>query len=386
MNSMPMSDWGITVFDDIVIGSSPLMLLQAGLLAREGRKVCLLERAERPGGAWQTAVLNSSEVVEIACHLIEVFPGIYEFLEGASGVPFVPLGPQPIRIHRTGLRVAYFSKLLMLASGVRLILGWARAQTDVWLGRAPDRNKLINFHTKLSSYMRYQGPAFFQRPIMQGPKHGFVDFLERLVARCKADGVGFHRGDVVGLQRQDGVWQVKLANGPSLQAHHVHCTTSTNLRQHAPGQFQAIPQEFAHRLAVVVEVAKADLLSSQTYVAFWKDPAIARISRIDMPNQTLPHERFLVEFHERDIAPHGARDTLIRDRLEKARIIAPGGAYRSLGDVDCTYTFNVDQLPAGRIDDALWGYYSTGNLAAGLSAWRKTDRLPDLPAALRVAP
>ena len=82
-----------TDFDDIVIGSSPMMLLQAAMLARENRNVCLIEREnlEKLGGSWQIAKLSNGERVEIACHLIEFFPGIYEFLEGASGSQFETL-------------------------------------------------------------------------------------------------------------------------------------------------------------------------------------------------------------------------------------------------------------------------------------------------------
>lgn len=365
-------------FTDIVIGSSPLMLLQAGLLAREGRRVCLLEREPRLGGSWQTAVLSSGEEVEIACHLIEVFPGIYDFLEQASGTPFVALDAQPIRLHRTGLIVPYFSRLLMLASGARLMIGWAKARLNWALGRAPDRNRLINFQTKLSSYLNYQAPAFFQRPVMQGPKYGFVDFMDRLVAQSRSDGVEIRSADVTSMKRgPGGLWYLTDAEGAVLASEHVHCTTSTNLRAVTAGHFEAISQKFAHRLCMVVEVANDDVKVSQTYVAFWNDPEVARISRIDMPGSR-SFQRFLVEFHDPDLASDMDLDVAVRSHMERAKILSNEGAFQIVGQVDCLFTTNVDQLPVGKIDTNLWGYYSTGNLAAGLAAWRETERLPQL--------
>lgn len=365
-------------FDDIVIGSSPMMLLQAGMLAREGRNVCLLEREGAMGGSWQTAKLDNGDEVEIACHLIEVFPGIYEFLEGASGVPFEALDAQPIRVHRNGFTVPYFSKMLMLASGARLFIGYGKERLKVALGRTDDRNRLINFQKKLSSYLRHQGPSFFQRPIMQGPKYGFVDFMERLMSRTRTDGVTFKTFDVSAMARGvDGLWHLNDLDGNQLSSEHVHCTTSSNLRPISAGRFEAAKQEFAHRLCVVAEVENEVIKISQTYVAFWNNPAVARISRIDVASPQA-YQRFLIEFHDHDLARQQDWHLTVRHHMELAKIIEKGGAYQVVGQVNCLFTTNVDQLPSGKIDTNLWGYYSMGNLAAGLAAWRKTERIPKL--------
>ncbi len=372
-------------FDDVVVGSSPLMLLQAASLARAGRRVCLVEREARLGGSWRTATIKGGKTVEIACHLIEFFPGIYELLEEASDTPFVALDAQPIRIHPTGLTVPYLSRMLMLAIGARLFVGWAGARLDVALGRAKDRNRLINFQTKLSSYLRHQVPAFFQRPVMKGPKHGFVDFINRLEERARSAGVAIRTFDVSEMKwTRQGLWTLTSSDTMAICAEHVHCTTSTNLRPITNAHFKATPQTFAQRFCVVAEVQNDDLQIRQSYVAFWKDPAVARISRIDMPG-THGFQRFLIEFHNADSAADPNLPDIIRKHLEDAKIIAAGGLFEFVGHVNCQFTTNVDQLPAGKIDNNLWGYYSMGNLASGLAAWRKTPRLPALEAKVRVA-
>lgn len=379
-NVMNTTGNSVDQFNDIVIGSSPLMLLQADLLARAGRRVCLVDREPRLGGSWQTAALGNDEMVEIACHLIEFFPGIYELLEQASDTPFIALDAQPIRIHPTGLTMPYLSRILMLATGVRLIAGWTKARSDWALGRTKDRNRLINFQTKLSSYLRYQTPAFFQRPTMKGPKHGFVDFMHKLEARVRSAGVTVRTFDVSEMQwTNEGFWKLISSNIETMHAEHVHCTTSTNLRPVEKGHFRAAPQTFARRFCVVAEVQNDDLEINQSYVAFWKNPAVARISRIDMPD-THVFQRFLVEFHSPDLTASADLRAVIRDHMEAAKIIAKDGRFEIVGNVNCQFTTNVDQLPAGTIDNNLWGYYSTGNLAAGLAAWRKTPCLPALKA------
>lgn len=358
--------------DDIIIGSSPMMLMQAIHLAENGHDVTVIDRNPRWGGSWQTAVLDNGEEVEIACHLIEVFPGVYDLLAAYSGVVFTDLDAQPIRISKSGAIVPYFNRLLMLASGARLLLGWSKARAAALIGRRPDRNVILNFDTKLKSFVRHQLPSLFQRTIMQAPRDGFVDFMDGLINRAKGHGVTFVISDVTGLTRgDDGLWYLNASVPEHHCAKRIHLTTSTNLRKTGKGSFAASPPTYATRVAMVVDVSREDVNRMQSYVAFWQDPHIARISRIDMPDATQRPVRFLVEFHK--TLPDGWTH-ILTDRMHKARILKAGGSHRIVGQVDCTHTTNINQLPAGQIDDGVWGYYSYGNLAAGIAAWNKGKR------------
>ena len=160
-------------FDDIVIGSSPMMLLQASILASEGRKVCLVDREVNLGGSWQIATLENGERVEIACHVIECIPDVYNFLQSKSGVEFVPLEAQPIRVLPSGMIFKYLSRFQLFGSGIRLIVGLIIQRFKNILGLISDQNRLINFQTKLKSYLRFQIKAFFHDQIMYGPKKWF---------------------------------------------------------------------------------------------------------------------------------------------------------------------------------------------------------------------
>lgn len=360
-------------YDDAVIGSSPMMVMQAIRLARAGRRVCLLERTSELGGNWQTAKLDGGDEVEIACHLIEVFPGIYDLLEEYSGVPFVPLDAQPIRVTRRGVQVAYFNRMLMLVSGGRLFVGLVRSYIDLWRGAAPDRNRVLNFRSKLESYLMYQLPVFFGTSEMKGPEGGFVDFMVQLCDRAREAGVTFRQMDVAEMTLDDDwSWRMRGKDADRIAAQAVHVTTSTNLERMAPGHIVAGPKKFVHRVCLVVDVPRENVIVSHTYVAFWADPLIARIARIDTSGAPRPKLRFLVEFHDPDLWAAGDWQRAVRDRMVLAGIIPDGMAFEILGHVDCTFTANVDQFRPGKLDHNLWAYYSTGNLAAGLAAWRNT--------------
>ena len=358
---------GATDFDDVVVGSSPLMLLVALDLAAKGRRVAVLDRTDQWGGAWQIAALGGGEQVETACHLIEMFPGVYPQLAAASGVPFARLAPQPVRVHPLGFKVRYFSRVLLLATGMRLIVGLGRAWFGQLRGRTDARNGVINFRSKLRSYLRYQLPAFLQPPVMQGPVQGFAVFLEGLMAACADAGVELRAAALTGLQREDGVWRV---DGPGLRAARVHLSTSVRLREVGAGRFDAPPVQERRRFAVVVDVAPEAIATRQSYVAFWRDPLVPRISRIDGPQGAGQHQRFLVEFHGAVPAPD-ALQGVITARMRRAGIVQQGAGIAVRGEVTCRFTQNIDQLPEGEIAAGLFAYHSSGNLAAGVAAWNK---------------
>lgn len=365
-------------FDDVIVGSSPLMLMQAICTARQGHKVAVVDRTDDLGGAWQTARLPTGEDVEIACHLIEVFPGVYDVLERLSGTRFVTLDAPPIRITRGGAVAPYFSRTLMVASGVRLLVGWFKTQFNAVVGR-PDRNAMLNFDTKLKSFLRYQLPTFFQTLEMKGPENGFVEFMQGLSNRARHDGVAILQFDVRTLAKDcNERWHLNDGHR-TIAANRVHLTTSTNLRKVANGRFEATQPVYSNRSALVVDIPREGVGTSQSYVAFWKDPMVARISRIDFPGAAQKPLRFLVEFHESGADRLDDLEDVVTNRLRKARILKDGARHDIVGRVECRHTTNVHQLPSGQIDDGVWGYYSYGNLAAGVAAWEKhTSSFPDL--------
>lgn len=359
------------VFDDVVIGSSPMMLIQASALACQGRKVCLVEREEVLGGSWKTASTENGERVEIACHVIEYIPGVYEFLQTSSGVKFAPLKSQPIRIHPSGFIFQYFSRFQIFATGIRLIIGLIWQKIRLAFAMTNDRNRLINFQMKFKSYLRVQLGAFFKKQLMQGPQNGFVNFIDKLVENCKINGVVIKNFDVKKIQYiHDERWVLSDINDIKISGNFIHCTTSTNLHQIAPGHFEGKTLEFSRRTSLIAEVLNDNINVNQTYVAFWSDPYVARISRIDIP-QKQSYERYLIELHDSKLMSQLDWLDKIRDKLHRAKIIREGGAFKIVGQVSCLFTNNVDQLPAGEIDINFKSYYSMGNLAAGIALWKK---------------
>jgi len=368
------SDFSEETFDYIVVGSSPLMLLQAMALASDGYSVCVLDREHQRGGAWQLYSLKSGFHVEIACHLIEVFPDVYEYLSDISGVPFVPLAEQPVRVHRLGFILRYSSRLLVLGAGVRLLFGYVLAYCADLVIRDSNKNRLLNFRSKLKSFWLYQRSIIFGEVVMKGPQFGFVDFLSRLIENCERRGIKFLTFDVASINRNDGKWLVSDRNGNVLTSSYVNSTSSTNLRHVKDGEFESIDYKLCPRSSVLVTVPRTNLLKNQSYVAFWKDPWVTRISRIDQIKYEVDEVRYLVEIRSPIEGAPEKLNSVLRRSLEKSSILRKGAPFSNLGAIDCLYTENIGQLPEGPIDEGFTCFYSFGNLAAGVAHWLELKR------------
>ncbi len=83
------------MYDSVIIGSSPLCLLEAVCLRRAGRRVIVLDERDRPGGAWGNAGSGRHPFLDVGCHYWDVDREAYRFLRDRLGIPLAPLRPQP---------------------------------------------------------------------------------------------------------------------------------------------------------------------------------------------------------------------------------------------------------------------------------------------------
>ena len=81
-----------TMYDVVVIGSSPVAIFQAIKSARHGLKTVIIEKDQNVGGAWKTRQVYGIGQTESACHLIEFYAGVYETLSDLIGIDFIKLG------------------------------------------------------------------------------------------------------------------------------------------------------------------------------------------------------------------------------------------------------------------------------------------------------
>jgi hypothetical protein len=204
---------------------------------------------------------------------------------------------------------------------------------------------------------------------MKAPKFGFVDFLNRLIDNCEHRGIRFLEFDVNSITFNAGRWHVSDQHGNVLISRYINSATSTNLRHLEAGRFKSIDYKMLPKASVLVKLPRRNVLKIQSYVAFWKDPEVTRISRIDQMKYEEEWLYYLVEIRIPAEEASENLNTILRRSLEKSAILRKGADFSNLEVIKCYYIENIEQLPPGRIDEGFTCFYSFGNLAAGISHW-----------------
>ena len=84
-------------YDKVIIGSSPVCLLEAIYSHSIGIKTCIIDNAGELGGAWKKLNTEKGEIknVEIGCHIIEKDRKVYRFFKNKLGLELLEMQPAP---------------------------------------------------------------------------------------------------------------------------------------------------------------------------------------------------------------------------------------------------------------------------------------------------
>jgi hypothetical protein len=282
----------------------------------------------------------------------------------------VLLEPQPIRVFYKIIKLNYSSNFLLIITGFRLIMGLIKSYIDLWGGFTKDYNEIINFKNKLYSYINYQVKNIFQNNKIKGPQDGFVTFIDKLYHEACKKNVYFLKMDVNKLKLKKKNWHIVGKNKKIFYSKKMHITTSTNLKFISPGNLTANALKIKEKKSVIVDVKNTDIKLTQTYIAFWNDSLISRISKVDMPGPIRSFQRFIVEIKEVKSDKFLDLKKVVFQCMVNAKLVFKKANIKIVEIVKCEFVENINQLPSGKLDYNLWAYHSKGNLAAGLANWK----------------
>ena len=109
-------------YDAVILGTSPILLIEGLLRARGGQRVLFLDANEESGGAWSSTSALGMRSIESACHLIVNYRGVYDFLQDTCGIRSEPVSPLPLVKHR-GRFIPFNTRALVLRRMLSLTLG-----------------------------------------------------------------------------------------------------------------------------------------------------------------------------------------------------------------------------------------------------------------------
>lgn len=109
-------------FNNVVIGSSPVCLLETIYSSQQGNQTCIIDDAEKLGGAWKKLAPDGSgiENVEIGCHILEKDKHVFRFFEDNLKLKLVKLEPQPKITYGSKWTKYNFKNLLFIFRDVKL--------------------------------------------------------------------------------------------------------------------------------------------------------------------------------------------------------------------------------------------------------------------------
>jgi len=363
-------------FDEIVIGSSPLMLLIARDAALRGARVLLLDDGDLPGGMWKVVTLRSGAKCECACHLIEDFPMIYDYLGRVTGSRFELLDPQPDRIAPNGLATRYSTRFTVLARVVKAAVHWIVLGSRALLGplSMERRIKLDGAKLHLLDFTRFLWPKLITGFQVAAPADGYADFCQRLTDSASEAGVTIRRGHVRRVRREGTKWQLEVEGQQTLRSDKVHCTASATLELRGGTRLEAYVPSSGVSLNTVALVPNDKIVRRTAYTLFPNDPHVLRISRIDQPvGAEVGYQLYLLQFRREEPMPVGTRSEIVASKLLKAGIINDAKDVSMAENIESQFTpiDRLRQLPEGEIMPGLFVYSSAGNLSSGVLSWLK---------------
>ncbi len=173
-------------FDAIIVGSSPILLLEALYLSSQGERVAIFESKDRLGGAWYTKPLWGMSSVEVGCHYIDKGTHNYAFLEKFLGIELKPT-PRHTRLNidserRAAMRQAPLTAKRKIRNFLESLLANKLIVVDRW-----------NFHSsvtkqKIKPIIQSCVRLLRAKPYMY-PVQGCLEMLNALNAKIEASGI-----------------------------------------------------------------------------------------------------------------------------------------------------------------------------------------------------
>lgn len=327
-DSGPIAGTRATVWDSILVGSSPLLLLEATYLGRIGRRVLVLEEKGQLGGAW--GHLDSTDIacLDIGCHYIDISKRTYEFLHTNFGLNLVPTRPQPQFVYRN-FRFPY---------DYRQVIRVAR-----YLKAALKQRSIAPFVSRYWQDENYRLRIFpFTKKFLY-PRGGSFELTTKLVDQARQNNVTIlDRRCIESIHFDSKRQRVKVrAVGETFEAGEIVAGSQARIAdalQVTAGEGPPLRQVFTHVNLVLRDPGKP----SFSYVRFLRHPAVIRMT--DISNYVRPQNESLSGFR---VICIGIRESYDRTEDDADKVEQLCAMLRKYRFVD----------PAASCEGAFWSRY-----------------------------
>lgn len=264
------------------------MLILYALRARQrGNSVILIEQENVIGGAWSVGnhLLGSNEVLhENSCHLIEWYKDAYELIESITGIKFIILEPQPIKVWCNGKSESYMSRkniLLNTFSTLRSLIFSIIKRCIIFLGynRRDGFNKVRFMHNSFANFKAqiiYRLLHINKFHGMRIPEGGYVNFINNISKQLDFQGVNVLSGRAENLLfKKDGSGSVVFGN-ETIYASKIVLGESTVLNN-----FNCYDFNFTDYHHILIALKASEVICRNSYIHFPDHPEFHRITYVE---------------------------------------------------------------------------------------------------------
>lgn len=279
-----MSTNAIPTYDYVVIGSSPILVLEGIYQQRLGKSVAIFDDKDRLGGSWYVKELFGHTNVEVGCHFISNTPKAYQFLDQYLAIPLSPMTPQPLYIicdvNQAKVASSPIKKMLVVIKSALVSNQWLTCrQIDLINNlraavRSKSPRKIFAALKRAGGWAKYQYYS-----------NGCGGIMDELQRQGDNAGVTFHLGSevkniVIQPEQQSGTLE---QNGKQFAFRHMIISKQTRLNQLHVGDRlidePKVRREECYKKHYVFKLT-GKLLKRFSYIDVVNDEAIKRISDV----------------------------------------------------------------------------------------------------------
>jgi hypothetical protein len=292
--------------DSIVLGASPIAVVEAFVRSITGESVVLVDKCLSIGGVWKTMDIGFLGNIETAPHLVEPSEQIvYQFIQDYLGCPMIRQSPEPFFLYK-GLRfnaASPFQRALLKL----LSRGFSFPNIEQFVRSI--------FARRLDYYYFAEGSG------------GLVKVLENLLRESSVRYIPGTCLNSVSINSKTMLLSARLSTGVSLDARALIITNGFELESIlVDGEHRLLPASADMRVVrCCIFVIKSQSTVNFTYIKFIDNNILDRVSDITKFVKGLPvgHRVLVVQLAKDSLAMPAENDSVteIFNALASAKII-----------------------------------------------------------------
>lgn len=265
-------------YNVIIIGSSPLMLIEAICQKKSGKSVLIIEKKNIIGGSWHTFDINDfCDDIEIGCHVWQKNKKVINFLNRYFDMDCQPLVPQPKVI---------FKKIFFSYSFIYLFMIYREIQI-----RNFNKNNFSLIISLLGSFLK----QFFNKAKYYYPAGGSKVLIEKLEERVNNSNILLLKNNLVEIINCNNK-TIVCSNNKNITFDEINITNKTEIENFIENDNTfyntKVKISVIHNLFILIH--EKDYLNPISYCETHGNNFIYRISDMTYENEMLKNKALIL--------------------------------------------------------------------------------------------